>query len=65
MHKKIEYKRDFKPLYMPPAMPVIVDVPEMPFIAVDGSGDPNGEPFGRAVEALYSLSYREDVLPQQ
>lgn len=57
MSKKVDYKRDYKQLYRPKALPEIVDVPSLPFVMVDGSGDPNGEEFGQAVEALYTLSY--------
>ncbi|MBW8348022.1 GyrI-like domain-containing protein [Bacillus sp. IITD106] len=42
---------------MPKTTPEIVEVPKMPFFMVSGSGDPNGEEFARATEALYSLSY--------
>lgn len=41
----------------PTTIPVIIDVAKMPFIMVSGTGDPNGEEFARATEALYSLSY--------
>ena len=57
MSKKIDYKKDYKNLYMPKTLPEIVKVPKMPFMMVSGSGDPNGEDFSRAVEALYSVSY--------
>lgn len=57
MGKKVDYKKDFKQLYMPKIHPEIVDVPKMPFFAVSGSGDPNGEEFAKATEALYSMSY--------
>lgn len=57
MSKKIDYKKDYKHIYMPNTLPEIVDVPMMPFFAIDGSGDPNGEDFAKATEALYSLSY--------
>ncbi|MFD0590982.1 GyrI-like domain-containing protein [Paenibacillus sp. GCM10027627] len=57
MSKKIEYKKDFKSLYVPTTTPGIIEIPEMPFIAVSGQGDPNGEEFSLATEALYSLSY--------
>lgn len=57
MSKKIDYKKDFKHLYMPKTTPEMITVPRLPFIVVNGSGDPNGEAFGQAVEALYSLSY--------
>lgn len=57
MSKKIEYKKDFKHIYVPATKPVIIDVEKMPFIMVSGSGDPNGEEFALATAALYSLSY--------
>ncbi|OXS52677.1 hypothetical protein B1A99_33010 [Cohnella sp. CIP 111063] len=57
MSRKVDYKKDFKTLYLPGTTPEVVKVPSMPFIAVDGSGDPNGEAFAKATEALYSLSY--------
>jgi hypothetical protein len=57
LSKKIDYKKDDKHLYLPKAVPEIVDVPKIPFFMVNGSGDPNGEEFAKATEALYSLSY--------
>jgi hypothetical protein len=57
MSKKIEYKKDYKHIYLPKTIPVIIDVPKMPFIMISGTGDPNGEEYARATEALYSLSY--------
>ena len=57
MSKKIDYKKDFKHLYVPKNEPEIIDVPVMQFLMVSGSGDPNGDEFSKAVEALYSLSY--------
>lgn len=46
-------------LYAPSAAhPEIVDVPELDFLMVDGSGNPNtSEEFQHAIEALFSLSY--------
>ena len=57
LSQKVDYKKDFKHLYLPKAQPEIVEVPNMPFLMIDGSGDPNGEDFAKATEALYSLSY--------
>ncbi|MBB6633305.1 GyrI-like domain-containing protein [Cohnella thailandensis] len=57
MGKKVEYKRDFKHLYIAKTNPEVVEVPRMPFFTVSGSGDPNGEEFAKATEALYSMSY--------
>lgn len=57
MQHKIDYKKDYKRFYVPRTEPEVLEVPVMPFITVSGSGDPNGEDFSRAIEALYSLSY--------
>lgn len=50
-----DYKKEYKDLYLPKNRPVLIDVPVMNFIMVDGKGDPNNNPdFQRAVELLYS-----------
>ena len=56
---KIDFKREFKKLYSASAKePMIVDVPLMNFLMIDGAGDPNtAQEFQDAVEALYSVSY--------
>ncbi|WP_233147230.1 hypothetical protein [Paenibacillus selenitireducens] len=57
MSKKVDYKKDYKQFYMPKTVPEIVVVPTMPFFMVSGTGNPNGEEFAKATEALYSMSY--------
>lgn len=57
LNRKVDFKKDFKQLYLPKPSPEIIQVPKMNFIMVEGSGDPNGGEFSKAVEALYSLSY--------
>lgn len=57
MTAKIDYKKQDKHLYLPKPTPMLVDVPAMPFILIDGAGDPNGEAFALATEALYSVTY--------
>lgn len=53
-----DFKKEYKDLYMPKTKAVIIDVPEMRFIMVDGKGDPNtSESYKKAVEVLYGLSY--------
>lgn len=54
-----DYKKKYKDLYLPKETPMVIDVPKMNFIMVDGAGDPNdpeGE-FNHAIEVLYGLSY--------
>jgi hypothetical protein len=57
--QKIDFKKRLGALYSAPAKaPVIVEVPRMNFMMIDGAGDPNtSEEFQRAVEALFSTSY--------
>jgi hypothetical protein len=55
--EKVDYKKQFKALYLPKSQPSIIAVPAMRFAILEGHGDPNGEAFAEAVAALYSLSY--------
>jgi hypothetical protein len=53
-------KKELKHLYDPSMKEiVIVDVPKMIFLVIDGSGDPNtSQEYKDTVEALFSLSYK-------
>lgn len=53
----VDYKKEFKDLYLPKTSPVIIEIPSIKFIKIAGQGDPNGEDFAVATAALYSLSY--------
>ena len=57
--EKIDLKKRFKHLYGSSAKEaVIVDVPAMNFLMIDGAGHPNtGNEFQNAMEALYGVSY--------
>lgn len=57
--KKIDHKKELKPLYSPSIKNVeLVEVPEMNFLMIDGSGDPNtSKPYQDAVAALFGISY--------
>lgn len=55
---KLDYKKEYKDLYMPKTKPALIQVPEMVFIMVDGKGDPNtSKAYKDAMEILYGLSY--------
>ena len=64
---KIDFKKDWKHLYQPSKLDfVVVDVPEMNFLKVDGHGDPNSAPeYTQAVEALYAASYKTKFLSKK
>ncbi len=56
---KVDFKKTLKQFYIPPKEFVIVDLPEMQFVMVDGHGDPNTtQEYQDAVEALYSVAYK-------
>jgi hypothetical protein len=59
MAQKLDLAKELQALYKPPAgQPVLVDVPEMAFLMVDGAGNPNkATEYAQAVEALYAVSY--------
>ena len=54
-----DYKKEYKEFYLPPGKPMLVEVPEMTFLAVRGHGDPNeeGGAYKDALEALYGVAY--------
>lgn len=55
--EKLDFKKEYKDLYLPKKEPAIVQVPSMPFLMVDGHGDPNGAEYQNAVSILYALTF--------
>ena len=57
--EKVDFKKKLKHLYKPTTKKVeIVEVPQMNFLMVDGTGDPNtSQSFSDAIEALFPLAY--------
>ncbi|MBO1680073.1 GyrI-like domain-containing protein [Bittarella massiliensis (ex Durand et al. 2017)] len=55
----LDYKKTERSLYLPGETPSLIEVPPLPFVAVEGRGDPNeaGGEFSRAVSVLYAISY--------
>ena len=59
MAEIIDYKKEYKDLYLPKSEPAIINIPEIIFVAVDGKGNPNdpeGE-YKKALEVLYGIQY--------
>jgi hypothetical protein len=57
--EKIDFKKKYKHLYQPSTKEVVlVDVPAMNYLMVDGAGDPNNSPaYADGVEVLFAISY--------
>lgn len=55
---KLDFKKEYKDLYQPGKKPVVLQIPPMPFLMVDGRGDPNtSQAYKDALEILYGLSF--------
>lgn len=56
---KIDFKQQRKHLYQPSAQVVVlVDVPAMNYLMIDGAGDPNtSQVYADAVETLFAVAY--------
>jgi len=55
----IDYKKEYKDLYLPKIEPSLIKIPEMVFVAVEGKGDPNDEngEYQTALGILYGIQY--------
>ncbi|MFZ2846555.1 hypothetical protein RR45_GL002104 [Lactococcus chungangensis CAU 28 = DSM 22330] len=64
--EKVDFKKTQKEFYQAKTSPTIIDVPEMPFIMVNGKGDPNtSATYKQALDLLYALSYTIKMSPKQ
>ena len=54
-----DFKKEYKEFYRPTQKPVIVEIPEMNFLAVKGKGNPNEEmgEYKVVVGLLYTIAY--------
>ncbi len=57
MQDKLDFKKQYKDLYIPKAVPSLVEVPPILYLMADGNGAPEGESYQEALELLYSISY--------
>lgn len=57
--EKLDYKKEYKDLYLPKTTPSIIKVPKMKFIIVEGKGNPNEEngEYKQAISLLYGISF--------
>ena len=62
---KHEWRKKEKNYYLPKTNPEIVNVQELKFIQIKGSGNPNSEEFSQKIGILYSLSYAIKMMPKK
>ncbi len=61
---KYEWRKKDKSLYLPKPVPTLIEIPNMNYLTLKGTGNPNNEQFTVDVEALYALSYGIRMLPK-
>lgn len=54
-----DFKKELKELYLPPKGPAVIQIPDMNYIAVRGSGNPNDEngEYKQAIGLLYGVAF--------
>ncbi|MGW8227178.1 MAG: GyrI-like domain-containing protein [Anaerolineales bacterium] len=63
---KVDFKKELRDFYNPPRKFVIVEVPDMQFLMLDGHGDPNvAQEYQDALEALYAVAYKMKFMSKQ
>ena len=63
---KHEWRKQEKGLYVPKKnKPVIIEVPPMNYLTIEGVGNPNEEIFSKKIETLYAVSYGIRMLPKK
>lgn len=55
---KLDYKKEYKDLYLPKGKPSIIEVPPIHYVMVEGKGDPNtSQEYKQALQILYAFSF--------
>lgn len=62
---KHEWRKKEKELYLPKSIPTLINIPQLKYLTITGEGNPNGEDFKKATEALYALSYAIKMSPKK
>jgi len=58
MVERVDLRKELKALYSASSKPLVIDVPAMNFLMVDGHGDPNtSQLYADVVAALYGVSF--------
>jgi hypothetical protein len=55
--EKLDLKKELKKYYSPKEKPETVDVPEFSYLTYVGRGEPGGEAYSEALNALYGVAY--------
>jgi hypothetical protein len=62
---RLDWKKDEKTIYSPKTTPVLLTLPAMNYLTINGRGAPASAGFQKAVETLFSLSYGLKFAPRK
>ena len=54
---KLDLTKEYKQYYHAKSKPAIVEFGEIPYLTIEGTGEPAGKVFTESVETLYPLAY--------
>jgi hypothetical protein len=54
---KLDLTKEYKQYYTAKSTPIIVEFGEIPYLTIEGKGEPAGKIFTKSVETLYPLTY--------
>lgn len=56
---KLDYKKEYKDLYLPKTKGMLINIPAIPFLMVDGKGNPNDEngDYSKAMQIIYGITF--------
>ena len=57
MAEKINFAKEYKQYYTAKNTPVIVEFGQIPYLTLEGKGEPAGDVFSKSIKVLYPLAY--------
>jgi hypothetical protein len=57
MTTKLDFAKEYRQYYTAKNNPIVVEFGEVPYLSIEGKGEPAGEVFSKAIEALYPFAY--------
>jgi hypothetical protein len=54
---KLDLKKELRRYYTAKKRPEVIEIPEGKFMTILGKGDPNGEEYSQALQALYGMNF--------
>jgi hypothetical protein len=57
MNTKLDFAKEYKQYYTAKNNPIVIEFGKVPYLSIEGRGEPAGEFFSKAIKALYPFAY--------